>query len=83
MYILIKKDDIINEYNNTYHDTNKIKPDVDSSTYIDFSIQNNEKDKFNFGDHVRRSKLKHFCKRATIQKMQQMLIHQILLRRLI
>ena len=77
MYILIKKDDIVNEYNNTYHDTNKMKLDVDSSTYIDFSMQNNEK------DHVRTSKLKHFCKRATIQKMQQMLILQILLRRLI
>ena len=41
MYILIKKDDIVNEYNNTYHDTNKMKLDVDSSTYIDFSMQNN------------------------------------------
>ena len=30
--------DIVNEYNNTYHNTIKIKPvNVKSSTYIDFN----------------------------------------------
>ena len=33
-----KPDDIINEYNNTYHTTIKMKPiDVKDNTYIDFS----------------------------------------------
>ena len=33
-----KTDDIINEYNNTYHTTIKMKPiDVKDNTYIDFS----------------------------------------------
>ena len=32
--------DIVNEYNNTYHRTIKIKPvDVKSSTYIDFDVE--------------------------------------------
>ena len=36
--------DIVNEYNNTYHRTIKIKPvDVNSSTYINFGIENNNK----------------------------------------
>ena len=36
-----------------------MKPvDVNSSTYIDFSVKNNEKDlKFKVGDHVRISKV--------------------------
>ena len=39
-----KSDDIVNKYNNTYHSTIKTKPvDVDSSTYIDFGLENNEK----------------------------------------
>ena len=37
--------DIVNEYNDTYHSTIKIKPfNVNSSTYIDFGIENNDKD---------------------------------------
>ena len=40
-----KLDHIVNEYNNTYHSTTKMKPvDVKSSTYIDFNVQNNNKD---------------------------------------
>ena len=36
--------DIVNEYNNTYHSTVKIKPfDVKSSTNIDFDVENNDK----------------------------------------
>ena len=54
-------DDIVNEYNNTYHRTIKIKPvDVKNNTYIDSSEEVNDKDpKFKFGDHVRISKYKN------------------------
>ena len=53
-----KLDDIVGEYNNTYHRTIKIKPaDVTDNTYIDFNKEVNDKDpKFNVGDHVRISK---------------------------
>ena len=34
---IIKLDDIVNKYNNTYYSTIKMKPvEVNSSTYIDF-----------------------------------------------
>ena len=58
-----KSDDIVNECNNTYHSTVKMKPiDVESSTYIDFGIENNERyTKFAVGDHVRMLKLKLLC----------------------
>ena len=53
-----KLDDIVNEYNNTYHRTIKMKPvDVKENTYIDFEKKVNDKDpKFKVGDHVRVSK---------------------------
>ena len=56
-----KLDDIINEYNNTYHRKIKIKPvDVKHYTYIDCSKEFNNKDpKFQVGDHDRISKYKH------------------------
>ena len=56
-----KLDDIVNEYNNTYHRTIKIKPvDVKDNTYIDFEKNVNDKDpKFKIGDHVRISKYKN------------------------
>ena len=39
-----KLDDIVNKYNNTYHDTIKVKPvDVKSNTYIDSSNEINDK----------------------------------------
>ena len=40
---------MVNEYNNTYHKTIKMKPvDVTSSTYIEFGVKNHEKvPKFN------------------------------------
>ena len=58
-------DDIVNEYNNIYHSTIKMKAvDAKSSTYIDFNVKRNDKDpKFKVGDHVRTSKQKHFCER--------------------
>ena len=56
-----KLDDIVNEYNNTYHRTIKMKPvDVKDNTYIDFEKEVNDKDpKFKVGDHVRISKYKN------------------------
>ena len=50
-----KLDDIIKEYNNTYHTTIKMKPvDVKHNTYIDVKKEINDKDpKFEVGDHVR------------------------------
>ena len=56
-----KLDDIVNEYNNTYHGTIKMKPvDVKENTYIDFKKEVNDKDpKFKVGDYVRISKYKH------------------------
>ena len=56
-----KLDDIVNEYNNTYHRTIKMKPvDVKDNTYINFKKEVNDKDpKFKVGDHVRISKYKN------------------------
>ena len=56
-----KLDDIVNEYNNTYHRTIKMKPiDVKDNTYIDTGKEFNDKDhKFKVGDHVRISKYKN------------------------
>ena len=53
--------DTVNEYNNTYHRTIKMKPvDVKDNTYIDFKKEVNDKDpKFKVGDHVRISKYKN------------------------
>ena len=53
-----KLDDVVNKYNNTNHSTIKMKPaDVNSSTYINFTIENNkDKHKFEVGDHVKISK---------------------------
>ena len=56
-----KLDDIVNEYNNTYHTTIKMRPiDVKDNTYINTDKKFNDKDpKFKVGDHVRRSKYKN------------------------
>ena len=50
--------DVVNEYNNRYYSTIKIKSDdVKSSSYIDFDPENNDKDpKFEVGNCVRISK---------------------------
>ena len=49
-----KLDDIVNEYNNTYHITIKMKPiDVKDNTYINTDKETNDKDpKFKVGDRV-------------------------------
>ena len=51
-------DDIVNENNNTYHKTIKMKPvDVQDNTHIDSIKEVNDKDpKFKIGDYVRVSK---------------------------
>ena len=56
-----KLDDIVNEYNNTYHRTIKMKPiDVKDNTYINIDKEVNDKDpKFIVGNHVRISKYKN------------------------
>ena len=53
-----KLDDIVNEYNNTYHTTIKMKPiDVKDNTYINTDKKINNKDpKFKVGDSIRISK---------------------------
>ena len=54
-------DEIIDDYNNTYHRKIKMKPvDVKDNTYIDLKKEINHKDpKFNVGDNVRISKYKN------------------------
>ena len=56
-----KLDNIVGEYNNTYHRKIKMTPaDVEDNTYIDFKEEINDKDpKFKVGDHVRISKYKN------------------------
>ena len=56
-----KLDNIVNEYNNTYHRTIKMKPvDIKDKTYIDFKKEVIDKDpKFKVGDHIRISKYKN------------------------
>ena len=56
-----KLDDTVNEYNNTYHRTIKMKPvDVKSNTYINSSKEiNDEYLKYKIGDIVRISKYKN------------------------
>ena len=54
-------DDIVDMYNNTYHDTIKMRPiDVKSDSYAECKVYSNEKDtKFKVGTHVRISKYKN------------------------
>ena len=56
-----KLDNIVNEYNNSYHRTIKMKPiDVKDNTYINIDKEVNDNDpKFKVGDHVRISKYKN------------------------
>ena len=55
-----KLKNIVDEYNNTYHRTIKMKPiDFEDNAYIDFKKEFNDKaPKFKAGDHVRISKYK-------------------------
>ena len=61
-------DDLVDEYNNTYHKTIKMKPkDVKSDSFAEYNEESNEKDpKFKVGDHVRISNFKNvFAKGCT------------------
>ena len=63
-----KLDDIMGEYNNTYHRTIEMKPiEVKDNTYIDSINKVNDKNsKFKVGDHIRISKYKNiFAKGCT------------------
>ena len=63
-----KLDDIVNEYNNTYHRVIKMKLlDVKDNTYINIVKEVNDKNpKFKVGDHVGISKYKNiFVKGCT------------------
>ena len=55
--------DIVDEYNNTYHTTIKVKPnDVKDNTYINTDKEINDNDpKFKVGDHLRISEYKNIC----------------------
>ena len=59
-------DDIVNKYNNIYHNTIKMKPvDVKSNTNIDSSKEINDKDpKFKVDDIVRISKYKNIFEKG-------------------
>ena len=63
-----KLDDKANKNSDTYHSTIKIKSfDVKSSTYIDSSKENNEKDpKCKIGDIVRISKYKNIFEKGFV-----------------
>ena len=54
-------DDIVDEYNNTYHKTIKMKPvDVGDDFFAEYNEKSNVKDpKFKVGDHVRISNFKN------------------------
>ena len=72
-----KLDDIVNEYNNTYHRTIKMKPiDAKDNTYINIVKEVNDKDhKFKVGDHVRISKYKkNFAKGYTPSSSQELFV---------
>ena len=63
-----KLDDIVGEYNNTYHRAIKMKPvHVKDNTYIDFKKEVNDKDpKFKVGDHLKISKYKNIFAKGYI-----------------
>ena len=71
--------DIVNEYNNTYHRTIKMKPvDVKDNTYINFGKELNDKHpKFKVGDQVRISKYKNiFAKGYTSNSSEEVFVIQ-------
>ena len=68
-----KLDDIVDEYNNTYHGTIKMKPTVVKyNTYIDFGKEVNYNDpKFKVGDHVKISKYKNMFAKGYTPKFSE------------
>ena len=79
MYI-DKLDYKINKYKNTYHSTIKMEHvDVKSSTYINFTIKNNEKNpEFEIVDCVRISKCKNvFANGYTPKRFEEVLLKKL------
>ena len=74
---IVKLDNIVNEYNNTYYRTIKMKPvDVRDNTYIEFSKGVNDKDpKFKVGDYMNISKHKNiFAKGYTPNRSKEVFV---------
>ena len=72
-----KLNDIVDEYNNTYHTTIKMKPiDVKDNTYINTDKEiNNKNPKFKVGDRVRISKYKNiFAKGYTLNWSEEVFV---------
>ena len=72
-----KLNDMVNEYNNTYHRAIKMKPvGVKDNTYIYFKKEVNDKDpKFKVGDYMRISKYKNiFAKGYTLNWSEEVFI---------
>ena len=70
MCIFDEIDKVLNQYNNTYHSTVKMKPaDVNSSTYSDFGTENNDK------DHTKASECKNiFAKGYTLNWSEEVFV---------
>ena len=69
--------DIVDEYNNTYHSSTKLKPkDIKDDSFAEYNEESNEKDpKFKVGDHVRISKFKNvFAKGYTPNWSQEIFV---------
>ena len=64
-----KLNDIVNKYNNTNQNTIKMKPvDLRSSTFINFGVENNDKDpKFEVDDCGEYGNIKAFLQKLTLQ----------------
>ena len=62
-----KLNDIVEEYKNTYNRTMKMRPvDVKSSTYIDFDVENSDKDPEESLERF----MKNNCKRQIKQSLE-------------
>ena len=63
-----KLDDMVNEYINTYSTIKTKLVEVNSSTCIDFNVENDDKDpKFLVGDHVRISKYTNISHKVALR----------------
>ena len=72
-----KLDDMVNEYNNTYHRTITMKPiELKDNTYTNIGKDVNDKDpKFKVGDHVRISKCENiFAKGYTLNWFEEIFV---------
>ena len=62
-----KLNDIVEKYKNTYNRTMKMRPvDVKSSTYIDFDVENSDKDP----EEILERFMKNNCKRQIKQSLE-------------